>query len=64
MVKLRGSNSIELITKRVLFSVSNNYSHYKILYNVVLNNSLDKRGRLRGLVVACWTTDHYHPCSN
>ena len=20
--------------------------------------------RLRGLAVACWTTDHYHPCSN
>ena len=22
------------------------------------------RGRLRGLAVACWTTDHYHACSN
>ena len=22
------------------------------------------QGRLRGLAVACWTTDHYHPCSN
>ena len=22
------------------------------------------RGALRGLAVACWTTDHYHPCSN
>ena len=22
------------------------------------------KGRLRGLAVACWTTDHYHPCSN
>ena len=21
-------------------------------------------GRLRGLAVACWTTEHYHPCSN
>jgi len=21
-------------------------------------------GRLRGLAVASWTTDHYHPCSN
>jgi len=21
-------------------------------------------GRLRGLAVACWTTGHYHPCSN
>ena len=20
--------------------------------------------RLRGLVVVCWITDHYHPCSN
>ena len=20
--------------------------------------------RLRGLAVACWTTDHYYPCSN
>jgi len=20
--------------------------------------------RLRGLAIACWTTDHYHPCSN
>ena len=24
----------------------------------------DTEGRLRGLAVACWTTDHYHPCSN
>ena len=23
-----------------------------------------QKGRLRGLAVACWTTDHYHPCSN
>ena len=22
------------------------------------------KGRLRGLAVACWTTDHYHPYSN
>ena len=22
------------------------------------------RGRIRGLAVACWTTYHYHPCSN
>ena len=22
------------------------------------------QGRLRGIAVACWTTDHYHPCSN
>ena len=21
-------------------------------------------GRVHGLAVACWTTDHYHPCSN
>jgi len=21
-------------------------------------------GRLRGLAVACWTTNHYNPCSN
>ena len=21
-------------------------------------------GRLHGLAVACWTTDHYHPCLN
>jgi len=21
-------------------------------------------GCLRGLAVVCWTTDHYHPCSN
>ena len=27
----------------------------------LLNNTL---GRLRGLTVACWTTDHNHPCSN
>ena len=26
--------------------------------------SLLEGGRLRGLVVACWTTDHYHPRSN
>ena len=23
-----------------------------------------KNGRLRGLAVACWTTDHCHPCLN
>ena len=21
-------------------------------------------GRLRGVMVACWITDHYHPCLN
>ena len=21
------------------------------------------KGRLHGLTVACWITDHYHPCS-
>ena len=26
--------------------------------------SIGGKGRLRGLAVACWTTDHYHPCSN
>ena len=30
------------------------------LYSLYCHN----RGRLRGLAVACWTTDHYHPCSN
>ncbi|KAK2162406.1 hypothetical protein LSH36_99g03009 [Paralvinella palmiformis] len=24
----------------------------------------ESAGCLRGLAVACWTTDHYHPCSN
>ena len=27
-------------------------------------NSNHPRGRLRGLAVACWTTDHYDACSN
>ena len=25
---------------------------------------ISSHGRFRGLAVACWTTDHYHPCSN
>ena len=35
-----------------------------------INNWVDRvspiifRGRLHGLAVACWTTDHYHACSN
>ena len=28
------------------------------------NSSKWAPGRLRGLAVASWTTDHYHPCSN
>ncbi|KAK2145704.1 hypothetical protein LSH36_662g04064 [Paralvinella palmiformis] len=27
-------------------------------------HDMDICGRLRGLAVACWTTDHYHLCSN
>ena len=29
-------------------------------YNLVWQD----QGRLRGLAVVCWTTDHYYPCSN
>ena len=32
------------------------------IYPAWIQQSL--KGRLRGLAVACWTTDHYHPCSN
>ena len=32
--------------------------------NRELSGCLATEGRLRGLTVACWTTDHYHPCSN
>jgi len=28
------------------------------------NNNCCFAGRLRGLTVACWITDRYHPCSN
>jgi len=31
---------------------------------IIKHYSLKELGRLCGLVVACWTTDHYHPCSN
>ena len=31
---------------------------------ILFNRYLFHVGRLRGLAVACWTTDHYHPCSN
>ena len=33
-------------------------------YPLVLRTPTITYGRLRGLAVACWTTDHYHPCSN
>ena len=33
-----------------------------ILYVTLTENR--NWGRLRGLAVACWTTNHYHPCSN
>ena len=29
-----------------------------------LVNSNGETGHLFSLAVACWTTDHYHPCSN
>ena len=33
-------------------------------YNVTDGIWTPGLGRLRGPAVACWTTDHYHPCSN
>ena len=61
-----------------LFNKSDDYIHKYIclskfeLFSVHISRSRPcypkqcqrKRGRLRGLAVACWTTDHYHPCSN
>jgi len=39
---------------------------YKLKTNVGLLSSggSASQGRLCGLAVECWTTDHYHPCSN
>ena len=31
---------------------------------MVLEYHLIDFERLQGLAVACWTTDHYYPCSN
>jgi len=45
-----------LIFKEVWIWRYNSFSIYVILLSIY--------GCLRGLAVACWTTDHYHPCSN
>ena len=51
-------------------TVSNLYKFIQVLYteatyvSTYKYNSFPVVGRLRGLAVACWTTDHYHPCSN
>ena len=44
------------VVHRNLVSLSSQ-THILLLFGL-------KRGRLRGLTVACWITDHYHPCSN
>jgi len=37
----------------------------RIIYEVFITCLLcTVSGRPRDLAVACWTTDHYHPCSN
>ena len=33
-------------------------------YKVIFSYSTWRGGRLRGLAVACWITDHYHPGLN
>jgi len=35
-----------------------------LLAHIFTRLVLGTRGRLCGLAVACWTRDHYHPCSN
>ena len=37
---------------------------YVVQINTLVHASVLMKGRLRGLAVACWTTDHYHLCSN
>ena len=39
-------------------------SSYLCLWDISLSNHSLVRGHLHGLLVACWTTDHYHPCLN
>jgi len=34
------------------------------IMNIYIIPIMTHMGRVRGLAVACWTTDHYHPCSN
>ena len=34
------------------------------LFDTLAANNNTFRWRLRGLAVACWTTDHYQQCSN
>ena len=46
-------------TKFSAVSVSNNNNNNN--KNNINNNF---NGRLRGLAIACWITDHYHACSN
>jgi len=45
----------------VYHTKNSKYLFILVLVYILPNKS---RGALRGLVVACWTTDHYHPCSN
>ena len=39
-------------------------AQYSLYYYNMITFSISYIGRLRGLAVAFWTTDHYHPCSN
>jgi len=50
----------------VLFiQLSQEWPQFRKLYQYILYYfSSEWSGRLRRLAVACWTTDHYHPCSD
>ena len=48
----------------VMMSVFSYVTYVSVNRWIQIDSSETCLGRLRGLAVACWTTDHYHPCSN
>ena len=59
-----GANSIN---KGAGATASNTSSSIAFITFITLTNTTTTTttiGRLHGLAVECWSTDHYHPCSN
>ena len=56
------SSNVRNYTLSYLISVSISDSNVSIMN--MHDSSTNDTQRLRGLAVACWTTDHYHRCSN
>ena len=55
--------SIIHLSLKLLSSITQTVNDFSLCYQFQYNY-ISHSGRLRGLAVACWTTDHYHPCSN